>query len=160
MNPSTYFNYIKAALLLYWGLWLALAAAGHFLDARTNRHLLGEMMRMTLLKDDPILGKGLVGRAWSSATTPHVALILIALYQFFVVFLLLRAGWLWLTSGDLVAATVAADQALLAFGAVWCFFLLGGLWFGYWIKTPLLQQVHMSMALLTIATLILIHIQF
>lgn len=160
MGPDTYFNFIKAALLVYWGLWLALAAAGHILDAKTNRHLLGEMMRMTQLKEDPTLGKGLIGRAWDAPVAPKLALGLIALYQFFVVTLLLRAGWLWFAGGDIVTATIAADQALLAFGGVWCFFLIGGLWFGYWIKMPALQQVHMSMAMLTIATLIFIHTKF
>lgn len=160
MEPHAYFNLAKGGLLLFWGLWLALAAAGHFLDVRTNRHLLGEVMRMTQLKEDPLLGKGLIGRAWTAPGAPAALLVLIALYQYFVVALLLRAAWLWLGGGDPVAATVAADQALLAFGAIWCFFLIGGLWFGYWIKMQMLQQVHMNMALLTLGSLILIHLRF
>lgn len=159
MESITSLHVAQGALLLFWGVWLALAAAGHLLDGNTNRHLLGEMMRMTQLRQEPVLGKGLLPRAWMAEHAPRVALYAIALYQFGVVALLLRAGVLWFTAADAQVALAAADLALAAFGAIWCFFLLGGLWFGYWIKTPLLQQVHLNLALLSIASFVFVHLR-
>jgi hypothetical protein len=154
------FILIKACLLIFLAIWLCLAATGNFLDAGTNRHLLGEMMRMSQLKDDPLLGKGLMRRAWMWPSAPKLVLVLVSVYEFGVATLLLRAGWYWLaTPTEPGLALAASDQALLGFGALWCFFLLGGLWFGYWIKTPLLQQVHMTLLLLTLLCVLLMHAQ-
>lgn len=160
MDSINSLHIAQGALLVFWGLWLALAALGHVLDGGTNRHLLAEMMRMTQLQQDPLLGKGLLHRAWPGESAPRVALYVIALVQFCIVALLLRAGWLWLTGADPQRALAAADLALSAFGAIWCFFLLGGLWFGYWIKTPLLQLVHLNLAALSLASLVFVHQRF
>jgi len=51
-----------------------------------------------------------------------------------------------------------ANYSLSAFMSMWFFFLCGGFWFGYWIKTPQIQEVHMKLIIISIVEIIFINI--
>ncbi len=43
--------------------------------------------------------------------------------------------------------------ALTCFLMLWMGFICGGLWFGYWLKQGAIQSVHMTLILITLASL-------
>jgi len=138
--------------------WLTLAAANNVIDPRTNTHLLSEMMAMAELKRDAVLGQGLLWRSVSSAALPRAILRLVIALQIGIVVLLWRAAYLLGFGEHGAAAVAAANLALGAFASLWFFFLCGGMWFGYWMKMPQVQQVHMMLLLVSLAAMALINI--
>jgi Predicted small integral membrane protein (DUF2165) len=132
-------------------------------DGGTNVALLGRMMGMTELKQDAELGIGLRDRAIGERSTlPRTALTLVIIVQV-VVSMALWAGCLMLAialaGGDASRAIDMASLAVTAFAGLWSAFLIGGLWFGYWIKMPQVQQVHLSLLMISISTLVLLHLK-
>ncbi len=51
-------------------------------------------------------------------------------------------------------ANRAATLATSAFVGIWLFFMTGGFWFGYWLHMGAFQQVHMTLLIIGIASLI------
>jgi hypothetical protein len=79
--------------------------------------------------------------------------------------LLWRAGFLYgrlglsaSITGNAIVARRAANLALCAFTGLWLIFMLGGFWFGYWIKQGPVQQVHMMLLLIGIGYGIIVNI--
>lgn len=150
--------FIKPAVLVFWGLWLALAAFNSRVDPGTNRTLVGNMLTMADLKEGEPLGQGLLLRAIHRPGLAARMLQVIAAVQFAIALGLGVSGVNLVLSHDPVHAVALASWALAAFGALWCFFLIGGLWFGYWIKTPQVQQVHFTLLLATLLTLLVVRL--
>lgn len=150
------------ALLVLTGLaaWLTLAVCNNMRDPGTNHHLLGLMIRMDLIKEDPMLGNGLEHRALLAAALPQLLLRIVVAGQILV------AGLLWLSAAALAAHALAdfdrtttvavANVALSAFAGLWLVFLCGGLWFGYWINIPQVQQVHFTLLMIAMLAFVLI----
>jgi predicted small integral membrane protein len=138
--------------------WMSVAVGNNIVDRGTNIHLLGVMFKMELLRDEPVLGRGLAGRARTSSRFARAALTGVIIAQVII------AALLWLAAGALICAWTGqvarpvavglANLAVASFLGLWVLFLTGGLWFGYWMKMPQVQQVHLS--LLTIALLMLV----
>ena len=147
----------KAAMLAFWGAWLGLAAFNNVKDPGTNRHLLGAMLSMAEIKAGEPLGQGLRGRAVPLAGDPGRLLLFIAVLQCLIAMALLASGFQVLVTGGGAPAILMASWAVLTFGALWACFLVGGLWFGYWIKTPQIQQVHFTLLLASVLTFLLLH---
>jgi hypothetical protein len=60
-------------------------------------------------------------------------------------------------SSVLNAALAATNLALLVYMALWIGFLVGGLYFGYWIKQGPFQVAHLLLFTLTLLTAIFIN---
>lgn len=147
----------QAACMVFWGLWLALAAFNSCVDSATNRTLLANMISMAEIKPGEALGQGLLSRAVRDPGTSSVMLKSIIVAQLLIALAMATAGGnFWVSGGDPASVRIAG-YALLAFGSLWAFFLLGGLWFGYWIKTPQVQQVHFTLLLGSLLTFIVIN---
>lgn len=151
----------RALLLLAFAAWLAVAIVNNIRDRDTNVFLLGIMFRMTLLKEDPNMGNGLKHRAIDDRSFHRRALSVIVACQIVIAVALGFAGvaaaaeWLgW----PLVDATGVANLALALFASLWVFFLTGGLWFGYWMKQPQVQQVHMTLVLMAIGMFVIVNL--
>lgn len=140
--------------------WLSLAVANNIRDRQTNIVLLGRMMRMDELLEDTELGLGLRRRAIAvDSRLPALSLSVVVIVQVAIAALLWRgAALLWLTStgSDALAAVDAATLAVCAFAALWFAFLIGGLWYGYWIKMPQVHQVHLTLLTISVGTLVLL----
>lgn len=149
----------QSACLVFWGLWLALAAFNSCVDSATNRTLLGNLISMAAIKPGEALGQGLLSRAVRDPRSSRVLLRWIVAVQLVIALAMVAAGGnLWASGGDPPSVRVAG-YALLAFGSLWSCFLLGGLWFGYWIKTPQIQQVHFTLLLASLLTFLVINIK-
>jgi predicted small integral membrane protein len=158
-------THLFACLIIVGGLaaWLSLAVVNNICDGGTNITLLGRMMRMTELKCDCELGIGLRHRAIGDFSTfPRVALTLVIIIQVAIA-MALWAGFVYLAlalaGGDAQRAIDVASLAITAFAGLWFAFLIGGLWFGYWIKMPQVQQVHLTLLMISTATLVLLHLK-
>lgn len=149
---------IKPAALVFWGVWLALAAFNSSVDPGTNRTLMGNMLAMADLKEGEPLGQGLLPRAVRRPDLAARMLQVIVVVQMAIALSLVASGVNLALSHDPAHAIALASWALAAFGALWCFFLIGGLWFGYWIKTPQVQQVHFTLLLATLLTLLVVRL--
>jgi predicted small integral membrane protein len=141
--------------------WLSLAVFNNIRDPGTNIHLLGTMMRMSLIEEDPAVGRGLLRRAVRSQTAPRVLLTAVVLAQVIICALLWWAAvaLLQAVGGDGQGrAQAIATLAISAFATLWLVFLIGGLWFGYWIKMPQVQQVHLTLLIIAVLVLVLVNL--
>jgi predicted small integral membrane protein len=148
--------HLKVLYLGLYGLWLAVAAFNNIMDFSTNRHLLSNVLSMRELKDDPVLGKGLVGRAIEGDVVPGLVLRVVIAVQIIIVLLMARGVW-HLALSDRATGIGAANLSFAALFGLWFWFLIGGLWHGYWMKMPQVQQVHLAMIMLTLGGVILIN---
>lgn len=142
---------MKAIYCLGWAAWLLLVSLNNMTDAGTNRVLLQRMFGMYELREDPVLGKGLLWRAFESQAVCRWVLYGVICCHLLIVAALLHAVWLFVSGAPLATSVAAGTLAFTAFCGIWFFFLCGGLWFGYWMKMPQVQQVHLS--LLTMGSL-------
>jgi len=151
----------RALLFTGLGLWLLIAVLNNIIDRGTNVFLLGIMFSMRLLKEDPQMGNGLKHRAIDDTRFHAVALTVIVAIQFVVVAALLFAGLNYLlswTGAPLSDPRGTGNAAAMAFGALWLFFMSGGLWFGYWMKQVQVQQVHMTLLLFTFGLVVIVNL--
>lgn len=138
--------------------WLSMAVGNNIIDPGTNIHLLTQMMSMAELKQDGVLGQRLLWRRVEAAWTVRLVLLLVIFAQVAVALLLWRATFLLGWTPDAKAAVSAANLGVGSFAGLWFVFLTGGMWFGYWMKMVPVQQVHMALLAIAVATLILINL--
>ncbi|GAA1072292.1 DUF2165 family protein [Nocardiopsis metallicus] len=60
--------------------------------------------------------------------------------------------------GDGTRATLLGNLALSALARLALMFLVGGLWFGYWITFGPAQQVHFTLLLVAVGGLVLVNL--
>lgn len=140
--------------------WMSLAVFNNIVDRETNVTLLHRMLSMSLLDEDPDLGNGLAKRAIKRKQTARLLLNSVIFVQI-IISALMIAGAVMFAIGALdgsasayLLAVKVATFGLTAFGSLWFFFLCGGLYFGYWMKMPQVQQVHFTLVIITILSLI------
>lgn len=154
----------KGVPVLGLGAWLLLAACNNILDPGTNVTLLNRMMSMTDIRQDGVLGQGLLARASQSSTFAPRLLKLVILAQLLISVTMLGAGGVLICQGlgiSPVGPQVALSLTALSitlFMGLWFFFLIGGLWFGYWIKMGQVQVVHFTMLILSVLLQLLVHL--
>lgn len=164
MDSFTTLFFVKGLLMLSLGIWLGLGVFNNLVDSGTNRYLLGEMFTMSQLKTDSYLGKGLLHRAISSQRMTRITLSIVIIMQMIVIILFWCAAYqlfavIW-NHGNTMnesRAIATANIALAGYLGLWIFFLCGGLWFGYWMKMGHVQQVHMMLVIIAVASLIFIN---
>ena len=154
-----FYAFSRFVLLFGLAAWLTIAAINNLTDPQTNRLFLGQTISMEMVKADSILGSGLIWRAWPAQWSWYL-LYGILIFQFFTASLLWHAAVSYsraITHNSIRSLVKARDRAVLAltfFLILWLFFVCGGLWFGYWLKQGVIQSVHMTMILITLASLI------
>jgi predicted small integral membrane protein len=151
------FELAQAGYLAFLALWLLIPAYNNIVDRGTNRTLLHAMLTQKPLREPPELGLGLRGRIIDSPAFVAALLWVIVVVEFVIIAMLALASWNIAVTGLNPATLSAANYALMAYGALWTFFMLGGLWFGYWIRTWHLQQVHLTLMVFTVLGLILLN---
>ncbi|WP_150256029.1 DUF2165 family protein [Nocardiopsis deserti] len=141
--------------------WLSLIMLNNVTDSGTNTALIGQVLTMEGLIADPVRGNGLVGRALP-ASLAAPALYAVIAYQVLSVVLLWAATVahvrLWFGRGDGTRATLLGNIALCALAGLALMFLVGGLWFGYWIAMPAVQQVHFTLLIIAIGAMVLVNL--
>lgn len=79
---------MKCLFLIGITLWFTLVMINNMTDSGTNLHLIGQMMRMDLLKEDPYMGNRIEWRAVKSPVIHKMVLIFVILLQFLAVIIL------------------------------------------------------------------------
>lgn len=150
-----------AGLLSATGLWLGLAAYNNIRDKGTNLFLLGLMFRMDLIVDEEPLGRGLKQRAIHNEDFVRWVLRIVITAQLAIAALFLCAGYAYLSTAlgmPFPSAKAQANCAVSLFSTLWFFFMIGGLWFGYWIKQSTISQVHISLQAFSVLLLIAVNL--
>ncbi|MCG8316388.1 MAG: DUF2165 domain-containing protein [Pseudomonadales bacterium] len=154
----------KALVLLGLGSWLLLAAINNLIDPKTNITLIKRMMSMDAIAQDGVLGQGLLNRAVNNLAFLPLFLRCIAFYQLLISLSLIIAGCLFLSLAshlwvlDQSMVISVATLSTMAFLSLWFFFLVGGLWFGYWLKMGTVQMVHFTLLLMGMLLLLIIQL--
>jgi len=146
----------KGMVLFGTGSWMLMAACNNLLDAKTNVILLTRMMSMEEIRLDGKMGQGLLYRSIQSSLFVFPMLRTIAAMQLVIGLSLLVSSVLIMNipfyfieiSESIVAIVV--NLSILSLTLHWFVFLIGGLWFGYWIKMGQVQMVHFTMLILSI----------
>jgi len=140
-------------------LWISIAVLNNATDRTTNSFYLSQMTSMAAIHSDTSSGSGLLWRAIDLPWVGPALLYFVIVLQLCTAVLLLRAAVLHLqvlfgrkVSSDV--ANQAATIALSAFVGIWLFFMTGGFWFGYWLHMGAFQQVHMTLLIIGISSLI------
>jgi len=153
----------KTILLAGLAMWISIAVLNNMTDMATNIFHLNNMFTMSLLKNQDMFAQGLKWRAIPVGIAPTALYIIIAV-QLIVSSALWVAAWKYLQILMSKSSTVghtdraSANLALSLFGGLWLTFLCGGLWFGYWMKQGAIQNVHFTLLLVTICSLIFINL--
>ncbi len=144
----------RTAGLLAVAAWLTLAVSNNRRDNGTNVLLMGTMFRMDLLKDEAVLGQGLMHRRVQGEGMARTALRWVIRAQILIALLLwmaaIASGATWLGYLDDISTDAMINVAVGSFFALWTMFLCGGLYYGYWIKTPHVQQVHFTLFIIAL----------
>ncbi len=142
--------------------YLSIAVFNNMIDRGTNKFLLGQMLSMDLLMCDHVLARGLMARAIKSINASTFVLNLIIVLQALIAILLwggtLQLVWAFTIDQDMLHLAInTCNLALSLFMGLWFLFWCGGLWFGYWIKTGQIQEVHMKLIIISILELLFIN---
>ncbi|GAB1258355.1 hypothetical protein NBRC116494_28570 [Aurantivibrio plasticivorans] len=146
-----------------YGLWLAVAVFNNISDFQTNRALIARMVSMDDIKSDPVMGNNLQWRAMDGRRWSLFIFLPVVFYQVLTVAQFAVAGAsvvvdLWTTGSISHSLVTQINIAFLLALMLWFTFLIGGLWFGYWIKMPQVQSAHLMLAMLTLFCITLVNI--
>jgi predicted small integral membrane protein len=138
-----------------YALWFSLAVFNNITDFQTNKFLIAKMISMEDIISDPNLGNRLQWRALQGKHWPTLILGSVIFYQIIVAAKIVFTGitlvGLVMSGGDISTALLnSINIALLMMLVLWFGFLIGGLWFGYWMKMPQVQFVHLLLVLITL----------
>src|SRR5262249_29342395 len=122
MGPGESLLWIKALLVGGYALYLSLFVWNNVSDPLTNSGAIEPMMTMRGLKEDPLLGRGVVWRAVDSPMIHRLAYGLVIIVQAVAAVLLWRATVMLVHAGatgyaraDIRSAIGAANLGLLVF---------------------------------------------
>jgi predicted small integral membrane protein len=154
---------IISVVVCGYGIWFSLAVFNNIVDFKTNKFLIGKMITMEDIINDPNLGNQLQWRALNGKHWPSIILSNVIAYQLIIAAKLLFSGFTLLsliTSDGVISADIllGVNYSLLMMLTLWFGFLTGGLWFGYWMKMPQVQLVHLLLILITLICLTLVNI--
>lgn len=139
--------------------WLTLVWINVITDRNATVGSVALIMSMKLITSDKTMTTKLVNRRVEASGWHKLGAVTIIGAQAVTVVLLWRA--VWLVGVGFGAFTISADAlaavhlSLAAFATLWMFMLIGGMWFIYWLKQPALQQLHITLLILSIAVSIM-----
>lgn len=144
----------KAAIVIGFAVWTTVVAVNNIVGFRSAAAAIGRTMAMTPLNEPPAIASPLVGRALTSPRWSIAALIAILLVQIAAAGALGIGGFMLLAVNQLPSASVSGSSlALIGFtllAGLWLAMMIGGLWFGYWIRQEGLQLTHIALLAITI----------
>ncbi|QCI68455.1 DUF2165 family protein [Phreatobacter stygius] len=138
-------------------LWSTLAFINNISDFKGFAHAVGVTMSMALLDQQPAIPTPLRRRAITNPALAKAALGLIALWQLATAILFWLSGVQFLL-GEAAMAKGSATLALAALTGLCFGFLLGGMWFAYWIRQDALQLSHIGLLIASLAATVLMQL--
>ncbi|AIL62134.1 DUF2165 family protein [Pseudomonas alkylphenolica] len=147
MDLHTSLWLFQAILASGLSLWLCIAVLNNLQAFRASVGAVGATMAMAPLRQEPAIDIPLLGRALHSPGWHRIALLLVLVLQVLAAGAALTGNYLLLVETDLMQARPWLNLALSAFLGFTFSMLLGGLWFGYWIRQEGLQLTHLVLVL-------------
>lgn len=161
-NDAYLFVIFKGVVVLGFAVWTAVAALNNIVGFRSAVAAIAATMAMAPLKEAPPINSPLSSRALAASQWSVSALVVITAVQIFAA-VALGIGGALLISGQSQGETfsLATSWALIGFTlltGLWFAMMIGGLWFGYWIRQESLQLTHIALLALTIFGALVIYI--
>lgn len=145
MDTPTSLLIFQATCLLGFGLWLSIALINNLQAFASSAGAVGATIAMAPLLQQPAIDTPLLTRAMTSPALHRLALIVIVLMQLVAVATVWVGCYELLLGAGLEAARPWLNLALSAALGFLFAMLLGGLWFGYWIRQEGLQLTHLAL---------------
>ncbi|ODP33459.1 hypothetical protein A9762_19065 [Pandoraea sp. ISTKB] len=148
------FVIFKLVLVAGLTLWSAIAALNNVVAFSASAGAIGATLIMAPLRAPPAIDLPLLRRALRAKGWSVLALSIVIALQIAATVCL---GWGGIQlagaigHGATATAIAWATLGLSALSAAWLMMMIGGLWFGYWIRQEGLQLTHMMLLTLTIA---------
>ncbi|WP_152224266.1 DUF2165 family protein [Pseudomonas sp. SCB32] len=160
MDTQTSLMIFQSTCFLGFSLWLSIALINNLHAFASSTKAVGATLSMAPLALPPAIDSPLRIRAVSSPALHRLALTIIVLIQAVAVL----AAWMGcygLLLGDgLEAARPWLNLALSAALGFLFAMLLGGLWFGYWIRQEGLQLTHLALVVWTLLDFVVLNIHW
>lgn len=160
MDLHTSLWLFQTTLALGLSLWLCIAVLNNLQAFRASVGAVGATMAMAPLRQAPAIDIPLIGRALHSPVCHRIALLLVLVLQVVAAVSALTGSYLLVGEADLLLARPWLNLALTAFLGFTFSMLLGGLWFGYWIRQEGLQLTHLVLVLWALLAFIVFNLQW
>ncbi|WP_174429805.1 DUF2165 family protein [Burkholderia metallica] len=159
MSPLIGLDSFKAFHAFAIAGWATIAMLNNVQTHTAATNTVGRTMSMTLLKQDPPIDTPLLRRATTSRALHRAALTILVLLQALTAIAMWGGVWLLLsTTPPHAAALPWLDAGATGFSACALVLLLGGLWYGYWIRQEGLQLTHIALVIWSISAYLLFHL--
>ncbi|KGX35139.1 DUF2165 family protein [Burkholderia pseudomallei] len=150
MAPLTGIDLFKTLHAVAIAGWATIVTINNVQTFAATTSTVGRTMSMALLRQDPPVDTPLLHR---------VALAIIVLLQAFTAIAMWGGVRLLLATAPPHAAALPwLDAGATGFAACALVLLLGGLWYGYWIRQEGLQLTHIALVVWSIAACLLFHL--
>ncbi|VCE55426.1 Predicted small integral membrane protein (DUF2165) [Burkholderia pseudomallei] len=159
MAPLTGIDLFKTLHAVAIAGWATIVTINNVQTFAATTSTVGRTMSMALLRQDPPVDTPLLCRATASRALHRVALAIVVLLQAFTAIAMWGGVRLLLATAPPHAAALPwLDAGATGFAACALVLLLGGLWYGYWIRQEGLQLTHIALVVWSIAACLLFHL--
>ncbi|CAM3970934.1 DUF2165 family protein [Pseudomonas wadenswilerensis] len=141
-------------------LWLGIAVLNNLQAFRASLGAVGATMAMAPLRQAPAIDIPLLSRALHSTAAHRIALLVVLVLQVVAAVAALIGTYVLLIGTGLESARPWLNLALSAFLGFSFAMLLGGLWFGYWIRQEGLQLTHLVLVLWALLAFVVFNVQW
>ncbi|QBF27340.1 DUF2165 family protein [Pseudomonas tructae] len=159
MDLQTSLWLFQAVQAIGLSLWLCIAVLNNLQAFRASLGAVGATMAMAPLRQAPAIDIPLLSRALHAPALHRLALVLVLVLQVAAAVTALIGSYLLLTDSTELARPWL-NLALSAFLGFTFAMLLGGLWFGYWIRQEGLQLTHLVLVLWALLAFVVFNVQW
>jgi len=150
----------QAICFLGFSLWLSIALINNLQAFSSSVAAVGATMAMAPLRQPPAIDFPLLARALTSPALHRLAMTVVVLLQALAVLAAWAGCYELLLGAGLDAARPWLNLALSAALAFLFAMLLGGLWFGYWIRQEGLQLTHLVLVIWVLLNFLILNLSW
>ena len=147
----------QAMVVFGFAVWASIAVVNNIHDFKGSAYAVGGTMGMGLLDEHPSVSTPLKRRRLSNPLWSRLAVALIAGLQL-VIAVLLWASGAWFLVAEPEIAKALATLGFAGLAGLCFMFLLGGMWFGYWIRQDVLQLTHIGLLATSLAAIVMMQL--
>lgn len=160
MDTHTSLLIFQAVLAAGFSLWLSIALVNNLQAFASSASAVGGTLSMAPLRQAPVVDSPLLARAIHSPVVHRAALVIIVLLQLIAVLTAWAGCYSLLVGTGIEAARPWLNLALSAALGFLFAMLLGGLWFGYWIRQEGLQLTHLLLVVWVVLNFVVFNSQW
>jgi len=134
----------QAVIVFGFALWATIATVNNVRDFKGSAFVIGATISMSLLDEHPMVSTPLKSRRIKNPAWSRLAVVLIAAIQLCIATLLWTSTAIFVV-GEPESARVLATLGFAGLIGLCFIFLLGGMWFAYWIRQDVLQLTHIGL---------------